>query len=259
MRSIILTGLLAGTLAAGQGTSSRERRAAQELVERALAAPTDANVVSEAIRALHVDTNPLVIPRYRELFSTLSDDLPDGELGRAKQMLALVLLNLGQRDDVYFEELARYARAAASGNAPAMFEYDAEGNENKSRKNPEYVSWCADHHLETGECFNAVRSFALDVMWLAQARDSRAIPILRQTLSNRESGMVSIAALWLAWLNDTASIPLIAASIQRFPPRLAGSIAANMADFKDPRIDPLLDRFVTDPQWRQELAEKRKK
>jgi hypothetical protein len=70
---------------------------------------------------------------------------------------------------------------------------------------------------------------------------------------------VEFAVAGLSSLNDRDSIPAIAESISRFPPKLAQTIASQLADLDDARIDALLDRYIFDTQWRKRLAEKRRK
>ena len=54
-------------------------------------------------------------------------------------------------------------------------------------------------------------------------------------------------------LNDADSIPLIEAAIHRFRPKQQELIASELAQFDDPRVGPLLDEFIKDPKWRQQL------
>jgi hypothetical protein len=94
---------------------------------------------------------------------------------------------------------------------------------------------------------------------LARAKDRRAIPVLRQALSVENHAIVEMAVRGLAWLNDTDSIPLVAQQLVRFRPKLAQSVAAAVAEFSDPRVGPILDRFVTDRKLRQEIEDTKRK
>jgi HEAT repeat protein len=156
---------------------------------------------------------------------------------------------------VYFDEIASYALASISSAMPPLYMYDTEGNDARD-PNPALVSWCTKNHREIAECMTAAMAAAAGVMLLGETKDSRAVPILRQALPSQNHEIVEFAVGGLVSLRDTDSIPLIAENVQRFPPKLAASIAAHLADFDDPRVGPLLDRFVTDPKQRKDLEEK---
>ena len=226
-----------------------QQETVDELVAKALQAPTDERAVAEAVAALNRNPYRLdTVPSFQELFLKLTGKKP-------RQFLALALLKAGQKDEIYFEELARYARAAIASDAPESVEYDKEGNSIKDHLNPAFLRWCEDNQLLPQDCKQAVTPHGFDVLLLGQTKDRRAVPILRKALTVANGGIVWAAVQGLAGMNDTASIPLIASSIKRFPPKIAPLIAAAMVDFDDPRVGPLLDHFVTDTKWRQELDE----
>ncbi len=221
---------------------------ASEIIARALQNPTNGQAIARAIWTFNKNFEPGLIPAFRELFQKVSDK-------QHRQHLAVSLMNHGQKDELYFNELARYAREAITTTAPLPFEYDKQGNEIKGQLTPAFKLWCETNGLELKVCLNKVADYPVDVMLLIAVEDPRAKPLLRQGLSATIHTTVEMAVKGLAELNDTESIPLIAANIQRFPPLLAESIAAAMADFDDPRIGPLLDRFVTDQKWREQINE----
>jgi HEAT repeat protein len=238
-------GLLLSVVLVGQQES------VEELVAKALQNPADQGVVFHAVGALRKNPNPRVIPAFQELFSKLEEK-------RSRQVLALGLLRIGQKDEAYFDELAKYARAAIASTAPLAIELDKDGNPITDHLNPAFVQWCNDNQLLLEPCKRTVSSYGIDVLLLAQAKDRRAVPLLRQALAVTDPAIVNGAVMGLAWLNDVESIPLIASNLRRSPPKLAALIAAAMVDFNDPRISPVLDRFVTDPAWRKDLAESTK-
>lgn len=88
---------------------------------------------------------------------------------------------------------------------------------------------------------------------LASAQDRRAIPVLRDALGARNHATVIAAVNGLAALNDRDAVPLISGVLARLRPKIAQSVAAAAAEFDDPRIGPILDRYVTDPNLRKEL------
>jgi HEAT repeat protein len=229
-----------------------QEQPASEWVAAALENPTDEQTVFHAIAALRQNPSPNVIASSRELFTKLTSK-------SVRQMLALVLIQAQQTDGLYFDELAKYARAAIAASAPPMFQFDEDGNELKDHIRPEFVAWCESNRLELGVCGQTVGLYALDVLLLAEAKDARALQLLRQGLSAADPGVVWCVAQGLGWLGNTASIPMIVASLQRFPPKVRELVASALAEFDDPRIGPLLDRFVPDPEWRKELDVKIRK
>lgn len=220
---------------------------ADELVANALQHSTDEDIVMRAIASLK-NPAPETIPAFRELFTKLTQK-------RLRQRLALALLVAGQKDDTYFDELAKYAQAAIASTAPNPFEQSADGSDIKGKLNPAFIRWCEANHAQLPDCGKMVAEYAPDVLMLTYAKDSRAIPLLRQALTTDNVGIVKTAVHGLAWLKNTDSIPLIAQQLRRFPSTLSALIASALADFDDPRVGPLLDRFVTDPRWRQELED----
>jgi HEAT repeat protein len=239
--SIGLAGLTLGLPLRGQ------EETAEYLVAKALQNPVDEEAVTRAIASLK-GPNPVTIPAYRKLFTELTEK-------KLRQRLALSLLAVGEKDDVYFGELAKYAQAAIASAAPNAFEQTADGSDIKSHINPAFIRWCEGNHAQLPDCAKTVAEYGVDVMMLAYAKDSRAIPMLRQALNTDNVAVVKSAVHGLAWLKDTDSIPLIAQQLRRFPPTLSALIASALADFDDPRVGPLLDRFITDQKWREELDE----
>jgi HEAT repeat protein len=236
--------ILLGALALSLRLSGQQE--VGELVAKALQNPADEEVVMRAIVSLKNPT--AMIPAYRELFTVLTEK-------RLRQRLALALLGAGQKDDAYFGELAKYAQAAVASVAPNPFEKTVDGSDIKDHVNPAFIRWCEDNHAQLSDCGKTVMEYGPDVVMLAYAKDPRAVPILRQALNTDNVGVIDSAVRGLAWLKDTDSIPLIAQNLRRFPPTLSALIASALADFDDPRAGPLLDRFVTDPRWRQELED----
>jgi HEAT repeat protein len=173
----------------------------------------------------------------------------------SRQQVAIALLGHGEKDKIYLDELSKYVEAAIASSAPLPFEYDDQGNANKEHLNPAFVKWCEDNGQKPADCYTTVMGFGFDVFELAEARDRRAIPLLRECLASKNHSIVSMAVKGLARLKDTDSIPLIAANVKRFQPLLAQLIAAQLADFDDPRVSSLLDRFIINKKWRQELDE----
>jgi len=241
VRVILTLGLLAHCMLAQEPARS-------EMVTAALAKPNDEQVVAKVIRALNQNSDLGLITPLAQVFERSTAK-------RVRQFIALTLLLHGQSDEVYLNELLKFAREAITTTAPRPYEDDEQGNSIKGRRRMEFDQWCERNALQISRCLEMVGDHPLDVLWLAQAKDRRAIPVLRQGLSVENPVTVEMAVRGLAWLSDTDSIPLIATNLLRFRPQRAQAIAAAMADFDDTRVAPLLDRFVTNRKWRQELDE----
>jgi hypothetical protein len=208
-------------------------------------------IVSETIRRLKDSQDLRVSEGLGKVFEATSrKDLRQG--------LAWFLLTHGEKNDVYYDELARYAREAITSSAPLWVEYDQFGNANKERLAPEFRPWCDANNLKFEDCYRLVSGFPIDVSYLAWVRDKRAVPLLRQGLGSSNHAIVDASIQGLAFLNDTASLPLIEASLLRLRPLLRPLAADGLAEFDDPRIGPLLDRFIPDKKWREEIEARRK-
>jgi HEAT repeat protein len=117
------------------------------------------------------------------------------------------------------------------------------------------VRWCNNLHIPLEACTKNAADYASDVYFLAEARDERARPLLRQALTSPNNGVVISALRGLAWLKDNDAITLIEENLQRFAPKLAQRIASATVDFDDPRVQPLIQKYVRDPALLQELEE----
>jgi hypothetical protein len=117
-----------------------------------------------------------------------------------------------------------------------------------------FTNWCEAHQLKLDVCLITIVDQGADVLYLTYLKDRRAIPIFRQGLASDNHGVVMESGLGLALLNDTDSISLIAAAIRRFRPIQQALIADHsLAQYNDPRAWLLLDEFIKDPKWRQEV------
>jgi len=222
---------------------------AEDLLSKAIQHPNDERIIGEATAKFLKSTDPKeVISGLRRLFNV-------AKAKSSRQDLAVRLMILGQRDEVYFNELAKYALDAVKTTAPLQGFYDAEGNSIKIRGYyPEdFRKWCENYHMQVDDCLRTVASFPIDLGLLVSVKDKRAIPLLREALSAENQATVQVAIEGLALLDDTSSIPAIENAISRFRPKQQPLIASVLAKFDDPRVGPILDKFVKDPKWRQEL------
>jgi len=208
-----------------------------------------------------------VIPTLRDAFTSnkisgarVNADPLDFPLS---QLLAAYLFEKGVKDDIYFEEMAKYAKDAIKANPPEMFVTHIDsGGKGSAKVNPEFEAWCGDRSLQLNKCRRLVLFYGNSLNMIRGLEDPRAIPILRNALKMSASAMVGVAVAGLGLLNDVESLPLIAQTCSRFPPVRAQSIAIDAIDYKDARVDGLFSRFIQDrdvlekvrKEWQSKLS-----
>lgn len=220
----------------------------ETVISEAVASPNDGSKVGRVIAAFNRTSDTRAQLALKEVFAKSSEQ-------RVRQTVARTLLQHGARDEAYLNELLKYAQIAINTTAPPSLEFDEKGELKKDHLSPAFERWCEENGLDRTECPKIEYERPLDVWLLAEAKDPRAIPLLRQGLGARNYLTVQVSVKGLAMLNDTDSIPVIAANLTRFHPKRAQLIAAAVAEFDDPRVGPILDRFVADPKWRRDIDE----
>ncbi len=214
--------------------------------------------------------DPDVIPALKDVFAQarISQALvePDSLGMRLSQMVAVYLLERGVRDDIYFDELAGYARATILSDPPAdVFRTDQSGKEDpRLGVSPAFGLWCAERNMNFAACWRKLASLPLNFTLLTAGLDPRAIPVLREALGMSNAVMVGVAVAGLSRLNDGASISLIAQACARFSPERGELCAMSADNYRDPRAEILFDRFVRDPErlakmkaiWRARASDK---
>ena len=86
------------------------QNAPSDLLTQALQNPNDENLVSRVAFVFQNSTDQRVIDGLRKMFQAAATK-------NSRQKLAVLLMNLGQKDDIYFDELAKYAREAVTTDA----------------------------------------------------------------------------------------------------------------------------------------------
>uniref|UniRef100_Q01T06 PBS lyase HEAT domain protein repeat-containing protein n=1 Tax=Solibacter usitatus (strain Ellin6076) TaxID=234267 RepID=Q01T06_SOLUE len=222
-----------------------QSRTPSEAIASAMKNPNDLNAVGQVIAEFNRTADTGTWLALKALYGKSSARL-------VRENLALILLQHGE-EDTYLDALIEYAREAVDTTAPLPIEYDEQGIAISGHLAQGFQRWCEAKNIELQECSAMVYAYPVDVLMLARAKNRKAIPLLRRALGVENHAVVEMAVRGLAWLGDTDSIPLIARQLTRFRPKLAQSVAAATAEFDDPRVTPLLDRFVADGKLRQEL------
>ena len=116
-----------------------------------------------------------------------------------KAKIADALVRLGDKDDSYWNYLARQAMIAIDNDAPFPVSLDAQGQTGPQQYSPDFIAWAKIHNVSAD-------SAAEDEMFgqpgiiimLGQTEDTRAIPLLRQGLWSSNPFIEHAAAMGLA-------------------------------------------------------------
>jgi hypothetical protein len=162
-----------------------------------------------------------VTPALRDVFTRSKISNADADQGtsglKLSQMVAMYLLERGVGDDVYFEELAGFARDAIDANPPEAFLEDVNGREDPRKGfTRAFESWCATRNMVLADCWRKLPLLGVNLSYVSVGRDPHAIIILREALKMSNHALVGVAVSGLAKLDDAASVPLIAQACSRF-------------------------------------------
>jgi hypothetical protein len=184
------------------------------------------------------------IPDLEVLFARTEDELD-------KLEIAQVLVQLGDKNDRYWDYLVRQATAVIESDAPSPARFDSEGKGIPgSAPSPEFAAWAKAHKLDPGEeAANAVYLYPGRILLLGASDDKRAIPLLRRALLSSNYFVETIAAEGLAENHDDASIPMIIEACRRAPAEAAAAIATfSLVYFDDPRAQSAVDQYLPKEQ-----------
>ena len=267
MSRFILAAIVFTAMGFGQGVEDPKPAPIEELARRLAADPENTALVSQmasqggpqAVAAL-----PEAVAALKAAFASAKRTGARIEVGvRWSQLIAGFLIRSGVHDQVYFDELAKYVRAAIDANPPAQYVWDIEKAartyhspgtpENGWVESPGYLPWCKQRGLAGDDCKAAVTPFALDINQFGGSGDPRALTILHEVLGLSNPGLVNTAVLELAAFGDTSSLSAIAAVCSRFSPKDADSIGGGVSHFDSPAMLPVLQQCVTDRTFRDAL------
>ena len=227
-------------------------KSANEITADALLAllresPLDLSVVPRVEKL----KDPRALPALRQAFE-------EHDAKSERQYIAIALIHLGESDKKYFDFLARYAEAAVDSDAPPVLAQDEKGDPIRGKLNPEFEAWARKSGVDV-KVAAGVQLYTLpeDVMLLGNARDPRAIPLLRRGLRSRNDGVTSMAAHGLALLNDVGSVPMIIRECGVRRPVVTSMLIGDLAVYTDPESLRIIDQTLTDPELRKMYAELR--
>lgn len=112
--------------------------------------------------------DPRTLPALRKAFADRSDK-------QEKQRIALTLLRLGDKSEVYFDFLAGYAKTAVDDKAPMFLKYTSQGQPVRGEFDLGFLDWCkANSRDPREEASLQFQVYPEDMMILAEAEDPRA-------------------------------------------------------------------------------------
>ncbi len=161
----------------------------------------------------------------------------------ATYRIAGALVRLGDSGSTYWDYLIQGAADAISSDAPDPQAFDSKG---KALQGPsaEYIGWANRHGLSVDAADEVITLNRAKIAFLGKSGDRRAIPLLRQALSSRDSIIQAYAARALAELNDIGSIPLIIQTCRAVPADAAHTIALqSLAHFQDAQAQSAAKEF----------------
>jgi hypothetical protein len=197
---------------------------------------------------LHLESLPLdakTLPALRAEFERR-------QAKEEKQKIAATLLRLGDTSDRYFQFLAGYAKEAIDDRTPLWERFDREGRWVRGQFSAEFENWCAQHHKNPNEVA-AVQfmGYMMDVKFLAEIDDRRAIDLLRRGLESPYPGVVAYSAEGLGRLQDAASIPAIEKAVERLPAADRIVVATQLPWYSAPEAYQLMERLDPNPKSRE--------
>jgi HEAT repeat protein len=171
-----------------------------------------------------------------ETVAILKENFVNTKDERHKAQIASALIELGDKEDIYWDFLLRQATSALESAASSAGKSDSQGKPIEG-PSPE-DAWAKQDAID-----NIVLLF---VETVAETRDPRGVRILQRALSFPNFEIQNIAASGLARARDKDSVPLIIDVCKNAPPDVASVIAANaLVYFDDPRAQSAVDLYLS--------------
>lgn len=202
-------------------------------IEKVKSGDFDGRQVRRLARARVVEA----MPALEEQFSLKTDVL-------LKTELAFALVQLGDKDDRYWDFLVKQAEPALDSQVPDPYKYDKNGT--RTGHSPTLREWARVRGVDMNIASEDVAvKFPNSLLMLAMSKDQRAIPVLRRGLWSSNSLVMMAAARGLAQLQDADSVPLIISAVLRSQKAQAGGIAEWLVFFEDPSAQRAVDHYLT--------------
>jgi PBS lyase HEAT-like repeat len=192
------------------------------------------------------------IPVLEEAFNKATHAL-------AKENIASTLMELGQKDDVYWTILSKRAQEIVDSTAPDPVLYDANGKGIRGAVPPEFLEWVKANNLSQNDAlYEHLALFPVELSLMGETGDPRGLPILRKGLSSPNYAVRASAAQGLAVLQDKDSIPLIIEAARKAPSEAQGIIAQPLVAFDNPRARAAAEELIPDKEVLEDLKQRAK-
>jgi HEAT repeat protein len=238
---LLMLSVLLAAMAYGQESQSK---ALAYSADKANVPDAIAKVKSGHFALVHVDMIAKAgaveaVPILEEQFSRSQDPL-------VKAKIASALVKLGDKDDIYWDFLAKQASSALESDAPDFMNFDSQSN-TAAGPSAEFVAWAKAHNVSPESAGNdSIYWLPGKVLLLGLSGDPRAIPLLRRALLSPNHMIENAAATGLAELQDKDSIPFIIDACKKAPPAAAALIAESLIYFDDAEAKKAVDTYVTE-------------
>lgn len=149
-----------------------------------------------------------------------------------KAGVASLLVQMGDKNEAYWNYLVELAQKAVRSDAPEPF--NLVGGKHDDPISPDFKVWASTHTMPLEEALTVIGELVQDLAPLAKTGDARGVPLLRKALGSRVLLVSSMAASGLAQANDVSSVPLIVDACKRLPQEVAHFLADDLLFFDDP-------------------------
>lgn len=231
---LVLLGTAAMIALAEQRPTDQQFKAG--LPER-LRGPIDANFY---VDVLSRPSDPAMLSALRAAFTSKAS-VPEREI------VAAILLRLGDRSDIYFNYLAGPAKVAVEDRTPQARRNDAKIDD-PIEYTPEFTKWCEENHKDPKEILDLqYHVYPRVLQQLALAQDARSREIFRKGVESPLLFVLLASVEGLGRLHDTAALPSIIRAVSRDRENLALPVAMQLPWFRDPEAERWIDLLVPDP------------
>lgn len=171
----------------------------------------------------------------KEAAAILKENFANTQDERYKAQIASALIELGDKEDIYWDFLLRQAVSALESDTSSAGKYDSHGK--LIELSPE-ESWAKQDAM-----FNTVLLF---IETVAKSRDPRGIRLLQRALSSTNSDFQIFAAAGLARMQNQDSIPLLVEACKNASPTVATALASGaLVYFDDPQAQSAVDQYLS--------------
>jgi len=191
--------------------------------------------------------DPKTLPALRAAFEKR-------EIKEERQWLAVTLLRLGDRSDIYLNFLARFVKEAIEDRSPLWERFDPQGRFVRGQFSAEFENWCALNNKDPKQVASLqFGTYPKDVMMLALAEDPRSIPLFKRGLESHFPGVVAYSVQGLGRLRVVDAIPSVSAAIDRMPSGERGAVAAQLPWYRGAEAERLLEHLEPSTDQRNYL------